>query len=75
MLDRTHDPALLLIALTGGGKTLTGFLPALTKLADGLRPGLHTLYISPFKALVAQGYVVRPGRRLVIVEATRPVQG
>lgn len=46
----------LLIAPTGGGKTLAGFLPSLTDLAQG-RPdqgatrGLHTLYISPLKAL------------------------
>ena len=47
----------LLIAPTGGGKTLAGFLPSLVELAD--RPpanhpaghGLHTLYISPLKAL------------------------
>jgi ATP-dependent Lhr-like helicase len=45
----------LLIAPTGGGKTLAGFLPTLIELAE--RPkrntpaGLHTLYISPLKAL------------------------
>ena len=48
----------LLIAPTGAGKTLAGFLPALTDLAA--RPkrkpgeahrGIHTLYISPLKAL------------------------
>jgi ATP-dependent Lhr-like helicase len=45
----------LLIAPTGGGKTLAGFLPSLIDLAE--RPpantprGLHTLYISPLKAL------------------------
>ena len=45
----------LLIAPTGGGKTLAGFLPSLIDLAT--RPpantprGLHTLYISPLKAL------------------------
>ena len=45
----------LLIAPTGAGKTLAGFLPSLTELAQ--RPpgadgrGLHTLYISPLKAL------------------------
>ena len=45
----------LLIAPTGGGKTLAGFLPSLIALAD--RPaspeprGVHTLYISPLKAL------------------------
>ncbi|PZQ64105.1 MAG: ligase-associated DNA damage response DEXH box helicase [Phenylobacterium zucineum] len=45
----------LLIAPTGGGKTLAGFLPSLIEIAE--RPpantprGLHTLYISPLKAL------------------------
>lgn len=45
----------LLIAPTGGGKTLAGFLPSLIELAQ--RPpanaprGIHTLYISPLKAL------------------------
>ena len=42
----------LLIAPTGGGKTLAGFLPSLVSLAG--QPafvGLHTLYISPLKAL------------------------
>src|SRR3569833_2828336 len=45
----------LLIAPTGGGKTLAGFLPSLIDLAG--RPpansprGVHTLYISPLKAL------------------------
>ena len=49
----------LLIAPTGGGKTLAGFLPTLVELSGhaataGKRPtrrGLHTLYISPLKAL------------------------
>ena len=43
----------LLIAPTGAGKTLAGFLPSLVDLAAG-RPetdGLHTLYVSPLKAL------------------------
>ena len=45
----------LLIAPTGGGKTLAGFLPSLIDLTE--RPpanaprGVHTLYISPLKAL------------------------
>ena len=42
----------LLTAPTGGGKTLAGFLPSLVELAE--QPdftGLHTLYISPLKAL------------------------
>ena len=56
----------LLIAPTGAGKTLAGFLPTLIELHDRGRPdkklrstgrhlrrsgGLHTLYISPLKAL------------------------
>jgi ATP-dependent Lhr-like helicase len=48
----------LLIAPTGAGKTLAGFLPALTDLAQRephkpgqIKPGIHTLYISPLKAL------------------------
>lgn len=41
----------LLIAPTGGGKTLSGFLPTLVDLASRPRTGLHTLYISPLKAL------------------------
>ncbi|WP_428391522.1 ligase-associated DNA damage response DEXH box helicase [Lichenicoccus sp.] len=41
----------LLIAPTGGGKTLAGFLPSLIALADGGTDGLHTLYVSPLKAL------------------------
>ncbi|WP_334191549.1 ligase-associated DNA damage response DEXH box helicase [Pararhodobacter sp.] len=42
----------LLIAPTGGGKTLAGFLPSLVDLAGG-GTGLHTLYLSPLKALTA----------------------
>ena len=53
MLDRARDPCTLLIAPTGGGKTLAGFLPTLADLADDPRAGLHTLYISPLKALAA----------------------
>jgi len=44
----------LLIAPTGGGKTLAGFLPSLVALSEAKRPAkgrLHTLYISPLKAL------------------------
>ena len=41
----------LLIAPTGGGKTLAGFLPSLVDLAAHPRPGIHTLYVSPLKAL------------------------
>ena len=43
----------LLVAPTGGGKTLAGFLPALEDLINNqhLKNQLHTLYISPLKAL------------------------
>lgn len=43
----------LLVAPTGAGKTLAGFLPSLLDLAQrGPRaPALHTLYVSPLKAL------------------------
>ncbi len=56
----------LLIAPTGAGKTLAGFLPTLVELSQRGKPnrllqstgrnvtrsqGLHTLYISPLKAL------------------------
>jgi ATP-dependent helicase Lhr and Lhr-like helicase len=52
----------LLIAPTGAGKTLAGFLPTLVELSERTRapagralslrsPGLHTLYLSPLKAL------------------------
>ena len=53
MLARSREPSLLLIAPTGGGKTLAGFLPTLVELADGSHDGLHTLYVSPLKALAA----------------------
>jgi ATP-dependent Lhr-like helicase len=46
----------LLIAPTGAGKTLAGFLPTLVELSSPARGGLkgrglHTLYLSPLKAL------------------------
>jgi ATP-dependent Lhr-like helicase len=53
MLARTAAPATLLIAPTGGGKTLAGFLPTLAELGANPAPGLHTLYVSPLKALTA----------------------
>lgn len=59
LLARTGSGrSVLLIAPTGAGKTLAGFLPSLVDLAGrprpkpGMpRPGVHTLYISPLKAL------------------------
>ena len=53
MLARAEEPSLLLIAPTGGGKTLAGFLPTLADLATSDHKGLHTLYVSPLKALAA----------------------
>lgn len=53
MLDRAQSPATLLIAPTGGGKTMAGFLPTLAELSGGNHQGLHTLYVSPLKALAA----------------------
>ena len=53
MLALSDQPCQLLIAPTGGGKTMAGFLPTLAELADGTHEGLHTLYISPLKALAA----------------------
>src|SRR6202035_4324591 len=58
------DRSTLLIAPTGAGKTLAGFLPTLVELSSSSPTGvvstgrslqrslgLHTLYISPLKAL------------------------
>lgn len=59
LLRRTGEGrSVLLIAPTGAGKTLAGFLPSLVDLARRGKhkpgtplPGVHTLYISPLKAL------------------------
>lgn len=52
MLEAAADGAhTLLTAPTGGGKTLAGFLPTLVDLDRNPIDGLHTLYISPLKAL------------------------
>jgi ATP-dependent Lhr-like helicase len=41
----------LLVAPTGAGKTLAGFLPSIAELIENPREGLHSLYVSPLKAL------------------------
>jgi ATP-dependent Lhr-like helicase len=47
----------LLVADTGAGKTLAGFMPTLADFAPSIlgerqpHDGLHTLYVSPLKAL------------------------
>jgi ATP-dependent Lhr-like helicase len=58
MVERARaEKNVLLIAPTGGGKTLAGFLPSLIDLTeraprnDPAPAGVHTLYISPLKAL------------------------
>ncbi len=71
MLARAADPAVLLIAPTGGGKTMAGFLPTLAELADSPRPGLHTLYVSPLKALAAD---IRRNLRSPIEETGMPIR-
>ncbi len=71
LLDRAEDPALLLIAPTGGGKTLAGFLPTLAELADGTQTGLHTLYISPLKALAAD---IRRNLTVPVTEMGLPIR-
>src|ERR1700693_2001277 len=67
LLAKARDGrSVLLIAPTGGGKTLAGFLPTLVELHEAKAAprrlvssgrdvrrlqGLHTLYVSPLKAL------------------------
>ena len=46
-----NQQSTLLIAPTGGGKTLASFLPAVIDIHNNNFKGLHTLYISPLKAL------------------------
>ena len=64
MLARADHSSTLLIAPTGGGKTLAGFLPSLAEITSQTK-GLHTLYLSPLKALAAD---IRRNLR-------RPVEG
>jgi ATP-dependent Lhr-like helicase len=72
----------LLIAPTGGGKTLAGFLPSLIELSERRRAGkdlayakgkgeLHTLYISPLKALAND---IRRNLETPIAEMQLPVR-
>lgn len=71
MLNRASEPSLLLIAPTGGGKTVAGFLPTLCELADGTHEGLHTLYVSPLKALAND---IKRNLRIPIEEAGLPIR-
>ncbi|MGB2564372.1 MAG: DEAD/DEAH box helicase, partial [Parvibaculales bacterium] len=62
-----HDA--LLIAPTGGGKTLAGFMPSLENLvANGSTGKLHSLYMSPLKALAVdiQRNLMQPVEELAL---------
>ncbi len=61
----------LLVAPTGGGKTLAGFLPTLVALAEDASPRLHTVYVSPLKALAAD---IRRNLRIPVEELGLPVR-
>ena len=61
----------LLVAPTGAGKTLAGFLPTLTDLIERPFDGLHTLYVSPLKALAVD---VRRNLLTPIEEMELPIQ-
>jgi ATP-dependent Lhr-like helicase len=62
----------LLVAATGAGKTLAGFLPSLSELIPP-RAGeeLHTLYISPLKALAVD---VRRNLLMPVEEMGLPIR-
>ena len=77
-----EDRSALLIAPTGGGKTLAGFLPSLIELTGRRQAGtdmahakgkgeLHTLYISPLKALATD---IRRNLETPIAEMKLPVR-
>ena len=53
VLTNSDRKSQLLIAPTGSGKTLSGFLPTLIELDRVNFSGLHTVYVSPLKALAA----------------------
>ncbi|MEL7012653.1 MAG: ligase-associated DNA damage response DEXH box helicase [Pseudomonadota bacterium] len=71
MLNRKDQPCQLLIAPTGGGKTLAGFLPTLVELEDGTHQGIHTLYISPLKALASD---IKRNLRTPVDEMALPIR-
>ncbi len=61
----------LLVAATGAGKTLAGFLPTLVELIAQPDDGLHTLYISPLKALAVD---VRRNLLMPVEEMGLPIR-
>ncbi|SFB01759.1 ATP-dependent helicase Lhr and Lhr-like helicase [Poseidonocella pacifica] len=71
MLEVASEPATLLVAPTGGGKTMAGFLPTLAELASAPSEGLHTLYVSPLKALAAD---IRRNLETPVAEMGLPIR-
>lgn len=71
MAAARNGESALLIAPTGGGKTLAGFLPSLINLSERPRTGLHTLYISPLKALAVD---IRRNLETPIAEMRLPIR-
>ncbi len=67
--DAGHDA--LLVAATGAGKTLAGFLPVLVDLIAHPGEGLHSLYVSPLKALAVD---VRRNLEQPIAEMGLPIR-
>ncbi|MBU2092116.1 MAG: ligase-associated DNA damage response DEXH box helicase [Alphaproteobacteria bacterium] len=63
----TKDPRIELSVL----KTLAGFLPSLVELADGDYSGLHTLYVSPLKALAVD---IHRNLEVPVAEMNLPVR-
>lgn len=61
----------LLVAPTGAGKTMAGFLPVIADLIANPSDGLHTLYVSPLKALAVD---VRRNLLLPIEELDLPIR-
>lgn len=63
-----ENQSILLIAPTGTGKTLSGFLPSLIAIDREKPEGLHTLYISPLKALTydIERNLMRPIREMAL---------
>ncbi|MEP7350290.1 MAG: ligase-associated DNA damage response DEXH box helicase [Sphingorhabdus sp.] len=72
MLDAASEGQhALLVAATGAGKTLAGFLPTLSDLIANPAEGLHTLYISPLKALAVD---VRRNLLMPVEEMGLPIR-
>ncbi len=72
MLDAASEGRhALLVAATGAGKTLAGFLPTLSDLINAPFGGLHTLYISPLKALAVD---VRRNLLMPVEEMALPIR-